>query len=921
MPGRNLASNNPTRGVGPFGASIATSSIAGGVKCSAVPWRTSWTLGNGETIQVDEALSLARAEHGVSPLRGVPDGLLRDYVPIPDRYDEVIGESGDVRPHWRRVIDALNAYDADGLARMRRQTESIVREYGVTYNIPGATKGADRPWALDILPVVISAEDWSSVEAGMMQRARLLNAILADLYGPRRLLHDRVLPPEFVFANPRFLRACDGMPVPQHGHVARYAADLVRGADGRWRVFSDRTQAPAGVGHALENRIVIGRTLPTIMSEVHVRRLAGFFDKLRGMLRGMSPASREIPTIALLTPGALDGAYFEHVLLARYLGFDVVEGEDLAARDNHLYLRTIAGLRQVDVIMRCIDDESCDPLELFKSTPEGVVGLLQTLRARNVAACNAIGSGALECAALGAVLPRLCRHLLGEDLVLPPVKTWWGGDAEQREYIESRFDSLRIAHAFGGTRDAPVEPRQLERSIRQSLYQRWRQQPYEYVAIDAPVPSVVPVRTAKGLVPKGLTIRAYAIGGSNPEHLHVLPGGLGRFIEPEAYPSPVVQAGKGAKDVWVLSDRPVEYVSLLQSSGSAKAIARSPENVSSRLAENLLWLGRYCERTECNVRALRHMLIRCVDEEELADVRLLRGLTNGVPYLFPFEFRQSLGTSGLVDSDVLETVRNAIMDAVYNAESNQTIAGTVISLRRAAWIVRELFSDDDWRVLNAFTHEFLRLQRRAYPPEIGGTLHALDQLVTGLAAFSGLVHENMTREPGRVFIQLGRRIERGYFTLRLLRESTREPDTGDPAQLRSLLAICDSPMTYRARYGPTFELPLVLDLLISDVTNPRSVAYQVVDTAQLLAQLPNPASHGPLRDEERLVAQLNTKILVADVYQLSERNEFGELPLLHGLLDQTIRMFMDVSDALSHRYFIHAARPHPTETVVEPPST
>ena len=859
-------------------------------------------------------------------------GLLSGYAPIPGRYDELLDPLGRPRDHWQWLIRDFEQHDAVGQKRMRRDAAKMVRDNGVTYNVYQGVQGTDRPWELDLLPLVISAGDWGFVESGIQQRARLLNAVMRDLYSERKMLKDRVVPPEFVFANPHFARPCDGLPIPWAGPVVRYGADLIRKADGAWCVLSDRTQAPAGAGYALENRIVIARTFSELIAENDIRRHASFFSNFRAMLKKLAPDDDPDTTIALLSPGPMDDIYFEHVFLARYLGMEMVQGEDLTIRENKLYQRTIAGLRRVSVLLRRVIDKNCDPLELNLDSTTGVVGLLQAIRKGSVATCNSLGAGALECPMMAAVMPKLCRYYLGEDLVLDSVPTWWGADEDGRAYIEANFDSLHLRDAFEPWPGPSRRSCDLEPEARAALYADWKRYPHNYVGVDEPETATVPVWKEKGLVPKSYSLRTYAVSGMDANAPKVMPGGLLRFMDIGTQISADIQQGQGTKDVWVIADQPEEYKSLLQTRTQLLSVVRSPSNLSSRRAENLLWLGRYCERTDCNVRLMRHTLIRCLDEDDIIGSQEILGLTSAAKHLFDPKAAQAIEATckGLAtEKDEHRTaryalraaylLRNAVFDTVYSDQRQDTVTATIVALRKAAWVVREHFSDDDWRILNGFTHEFLSGRQRMTHPEVGSTMLSLNQIVTGLAAFGGLVQENMTREPGRIFIELGRRLERTGFLARLLRQLMAGPSGEHAGILRTALAICDSSMTYRARYGSVFELPLVLDLLVVDPTNPRSLSFQLQALEDLLRQLPRSSESAVVLEETRLAALLSSEMNNADVFALATADATGARPELDVFLNKAADQMDALYDALARHYFIHVTMTRQIETVVEAP--
>jgi len=827
--------------------------------------------------------------------------LYRSYHVPRGACDEMLDAPGAARAHWRRLVETLDTLGPKAVAQTQRQLDAMVRENGVTYNVYGDPRGQDRPWSLDLLPVILSAAEWSIIESGMTQRIRLLNEIAADVYGPQRLLRDRVLRPEILFANPLYLRACRGIAPGKFGHVPRYAADLVRAEDGRWRVSGDRTQAASGSEYALENRTVLSQVFPGLIAEGHVRRLTEYYSYFREMLLAMAPRGRDLATLALWTPGPLNEVYFEHVFLAKYFGLSLVEGDDLTVRDNRVYLKTIEGLEPVDVIVRRVDDEFCDPLELLRESRLGVAGLLHASRFGHVAMCNALGAAVVESPAFAAMLPRLCRHFLGEDLQLEPAPIWWGGDPEQRAYVDDRFDELHIAPAFQPRSGQGVIPGALAMGERNEWYARWHARPHEFVATDPVRPSTVPVMNGGTLEPRSLALRTFAVGGGRSAHVRVMPGGLARFGDGGTATSITMQRGGGSKDVWVLAEGPGEHRATLSIETKPRAICRSPGNLPSRLAENLLWLGRYCERAEHGVRFMRHVAGRSLDEADAALTGDLRALMAAVPYLFSASMQEAIDAP---QGDASLRVQDAVVASIFDGQRAESVVGAVQAVRRMAWTVRERFSDDDWRIVNGLTHEFIAYEQQA--PGMGTTMYALNQLVRGFAAFAGLAHENMTREPGQVFLQIGRRLERTVQTVDLVGGVLGVPDT-QVGLMRSLLAICDSPMTYRARYGGAVYPAAVIDLLVCDETNPRSVAFQVQSLATLLGQLPGASGPGLLRDEQRAVEKLRTAVRVADPYALGHTDAGGGRPQLTALLAELNENVRALVDHLGRRYFIHTA--------------
>jgi uncharacterized circularly permuted ATP-grasp superfamily protein len=503
--------------------------------------------------------------------------------------------------------------------RRRWQTaRQRIRENGVTYNVYGDPLGIDRPWNLDPIPLMIPPSEWSQLEAGLIQRARLLNLILADLYGPQKLLRGGQIPPALLFANPGFLRPCNGVTVTGNTYLHLLAVDLARGPDGEWWVISDRTHAPSGAGYSLENRIVMAETLPDLFREFQVKTLASFFRSFRETLLRLSPRNRENPRVVLLTPGPFNETYFEHSYLARYLGFTLVQGGDLTVRDNRVFLKRLAGLKQVDVILRRLDDSFCDPIELRSDSYLGVAGLVEAVRAGNVSVANALGSGLIETSAFMPFFPGLCRRMLGEDLKLPAAATWWCGQPGALRYVLDNLDYLVIKPAFPAKGMEPVFGGKLSADGRSQLIERIKATPHEFAGQELLSLSTAPVWLEEnGLAARRVVLRVYL--AAEGDSWIVIPGGLARASSSIDTPVVSMQRGGGSKDTWVLSDGPVDTFSLQTPRDLPVTLVRGVvSDLPSRAADHLFWLGRYAERSEHLARMLRCILIRLTGESGVA---------------------------------------------------------------------------------------------------------------------------------------------------------------------------------------------------------------------------------------------------------------------------------------------------------------
>jgi len=821
----------------------------------------------------------------------VPWRLLEGYKLVERVYDETLAADGQVRPHFDTLLRTLEALGRHELASRWENARRAMRTNGVTYNVYGDPEGANRSWEVDMMPLVISAAEWSLVERGLIQRTRLLNLILADVYGPQRLLRQGLLPRALVFANPAFLRPCHGIAVPRDLRLHLHGVDLARSPDGQWWVLADRTQAPSGAGYALENRIVISRSLPETFRDCQVQRLASFFRAQRDALMTLAPHPRDQPKVVLLTPGPYNETYFEHAYLARYLGFTLVEGGDLTVRDRRVFIKTLDGLEPVDVILRRLDDSFCDPLELRSDSSLGVAGLVEATRAGHVTIANALGSGVIETAGILPFLPGLCQYLLGEELVLPSVATWWCGQPKELQYVLEHLDQLVAKRAFSTENREPVFGRKLTEREKSALAEEMRARPNEFVGQEQVALSTVPVWLGHGLEPRPLVLRTY-VAATGHSYV-VMPGGLTRVAAARDVPVVSMQRGGGSKDTWVLSDGPVSTMSLLLPPGGTVGHGRRSAELPSRVADNLFWLGRYAERAEHMMRLSRSVVARLTDEDTTEDATELVALLEVLIQLklLPERFEQRMPIRDLAQD---------LLALLFRLSPPAALRRTLTDLRRIASVVRDRLSVDTWRILNQL-HEDFRLRHGRI--QLDDVLGRLNRTITDLAAFSGMEMENMTRNHGWRFLDVGRRLERSVNLTSLVRSALA---AGPAAMLGPLLEVADSTMTYRRCYFATPLLAPVLDLLLVDSTNTRALAFQLTALSEHMQQLPrDPKAPSPTQ-EEGLTAHAIATLRQADIDALAQPSPEGTFPAVNTLLDSTGDDLRALSDAITRFYFSHA---------------
>jgi len=822
----------------------------------------------------------------------MPD-LLDRYPLSAGTYHEMLDASGAVRPHWLRFYEQLQRSTPAQLIQRQALLARQIQENGVTYNVYADPKGADRPWELDLLPHLIPVDEWQQLAAGIAQRARLLNAVLADLYGPQKLIAEGLLPAELVFGHNNFLWPCQGVTPPEGTFLHVYAVDLARTPDGRWWVTADRTQAPSGAGYALENRLIVSRAFPELYRDLEVQHLSGFFRALQETLARQAPSSNEAPLVVLLTPGRFNESYFEHLYLAGQLGYPLVEGSDLTVRDATVYLKTLSGLRRVHAIMRRLDDDFCDPLELRTDSALGVPGLLEAVRQGRVLVANALGSGVLESPGLLGFLPKINEFLFGEELILPSIATWWCGEPPVLAQALEKMPELLIKPAFPSQSFAPVFGRDLNEEQRQALAARMQARPYAYVAQELAQLSHAPVwqGVEAQLQPRAIGMRVYAV--ATADGYRVLPGGLTRVAADADADVVSMQRGGASKDTWILGERTLgsEPWKGRHSLGVHDLIRRDPY-LPSRVVENLFWFGRYCERCDDSARLLRIMLARYVDGDDPLALQAA------------VELGERLNLVPREDEDEPSELHDRLLAALLGEDWPFSLRSNLQRLQWAASQVRGKLSRENWQALVELQREAASLDTDT--PDFGELLDFLNRLVMSLAALSGFALDDMTRDEGWRFLMIGRRIERLQFLSTSLAAFLRSDAVFDQDALDWLLELGNSSITYRSRYLALPQLIPVLDLLLLDAQNPHAVLFQLKLVNRSVKRLNDDFGVA----HERSLAVLTQRLATFDLGCL-ENGLFGETSVkaaLHGLADllQSIGdLSGQVSDRLSLRHFAH----------------
>ncbi len=755
---------------------------------------------------------------------------------------ESVAEDADITGAWRQFF---NKAESDGLGDLNLRADNLarqIRDNGVTYNVYADSEGPQRPWSVGLFPLIISAPQWQHLEAGIAQRMRLLDRVMADVYGPQDLLSQGLIPPALVQGHPGYLRAMHGVKPVGGSHLHIVAFDLARGPDGNWWVVSQRTQAPSGLGYLLENRLAVSRLFPQAFESLQVQRLAATYRALIDSMKAMSPAGPDAH-IALLTPGPYNETYFEHAYLARYLGLTLVEGSDLIVRDQHLFLKTLRGLVPVHGLLKRLDDQFMDPLELRSDSTLGVPGLLQVIRAGNVLVANAPGSAFLESPALLGFMPALSKHLLGEELLLPALPTWWCGERSAMEAVLPRLRSCAIKPTYPGSAvhgnfDAVLGHKLSEREL-----DEWAGR-IALHADDHTVQDYMPLSQMPtwqrgdkehGVVPRSVMVRVFALSQGSQSWC-VLPGGLARVAGGSGVDVASMQHGGSSADVWAITTGAVDKTTLLQPPLTPSTLALHKRQVTSRAAENLFWLGRYTERAENSVRLAR-LTLECLAGEDQSSPTLLSWLGQmalgnnlvlaGVPALTP-------------SPQARRVFERSLIASLGSSEQATSVGYNLRAVRLAGAAVRERLSQEHWSLMQRTEDAFF--QSCAHTP-IGAdysALHALTALKRSsdhLAAITGLQTDRMTRDDGWRLLSIGRHIERLGFLSNALHTGFASHAVHHDGGFEAMVALFDSTITFHGQYQQSHAIAALVDLLVLDRDNPRALAWVAHTLRGRLAKL------------------------------------------------------------------------------------
>lgn len=816
--------------------------------------------------------------------------------------DELATVEGKVSPQWSRLARYYEKLGPEKMSQFQEEVSRQLRENGVTYNVYGDPDGMNRPWKLDPIPMVIGGEDWSLIEKGLQQRAHLLNYILSDIYGSRHLIKDGLIPFELIYNHKGFLRQADKIKIDGDQQLIQYAADLARGPNGKMWVLHDRTDAPSGAGYAFENRAAMTRVFPDLIRENQVRKISSYFQVLKNTIVQLTSRNQENPRVVLLSPGPTNETYFEHAYISSFMGFTLALGEDLTVSDGYVWLKTLKGLEKVDVIIRRVDDIFCDPLEFKSNSHLGVVGLMEAIRQRKVLVINPMGCRILENPGLMAFLPKICRTILGEELILPSVATWWCGQEKEKKFVLENIDTLIIRKIYRDDIHRSVFGGDLSEDEKYRLKAEIQKSPYLFAAQEVVNFSTTPVWINQKLEARNAVFRSYIVADTQNKDYLVMPGGLSTSSPQKGIFIVSNQAGGISKDTWVLGKTNETASNEASSRRDSKVQSMVKPSLPSRTGEHLFWMGRYMERSVAVVRLMRMSLMTYTESDE--DIQ-----TTNDPVLFTQlkSLTRLTGTApGFNKKSILKNPDKELFSLALDEKRMGTLAHSLNSFLANGFAVRDRLSLDTWRILDSVSEELSAM--RNHRGNLMWVYHSLDNLVVKLMAFYGLNIDNMTREPTWHLLNVGRFVESAINNCIVLDAMLTKNFSVEvnKSLMEDTLRCNESLVTYRYRYRSILELNGVLSLLMLDEDNPRSLIYQILRIDRHLKGLPAQSEEEGYSPARKKLLETVTKLRLVDINSITglddKKKNYEDVRIF---LSEIKTLLAETAVLVMEKYFSH----------------
>jgi uncharacterized circularly permuted ATP-grasp superfamily protein/uncharacterized alpha-E superfamily protein len=842
-------------------------------------------------------------------------GLLQAYKESINSYDEVLDQNGEIKPYWQGLFDTLETIGIDGLKLHNDEIIKKLKENGVTYNVYDSNKESNRAWKLDPIPFLIHESEWKTIEEGLKQRARLLDLILKDLYGPQTLIKNGIIPAELVFDNSGFLLPCFDIRQKHNKQLVNYAVDLARGPDGKMWLLDNRTQAPSGAGYALENRIVMSKIFPELNKKIYRKRLSPYFSQFQQTVDSFATHSNENPNVVFLTPGPGTETYFEHVYLSSYLGYTLVQGNDLLVRDGFVWLKSIDQLERVDVIIKRLDDNWCDPLELRRDSLLGIPGLLQVIRLGNVAVVNPPGTSILENYGLMAFMQNACKFLLKEPLLMSSVATWWCGQTKELNFVLENLPRLIIKKTNRKQGFRSIYGRALNDEALENLKNLILDNPKEFVAQEEVSLSTTPAFINGVIEPRFAVLRAFLIADN--DDYKVMQGGLTRSSAIKGKFEISNRFGGISKDTWIISDTPISYQ---ESVAERKYTNNQLKNsLTSRNAENLFWVGRLCERTMA-LRSFLKIILNRLNENVTKHgnkqpeflVVLLKSLTHLTQTYPGFVGKEAKEDEEFDNEAIYENPISELLLLINDPKKVGSVVYNIQSLLNTINQVSEKWNHDTRRIINLVEDSLFAL-KNTNTNNINYVNHGLDKLHIRLFSFYGNIYETLPRDNGFYLLEAGKNVERILSLLSVFR-STLNFKKNEEEEILLMEAILENHhllSQYRNIYKSHLSLKAVINMVFLEKNLPYTLAFLLDTLTEYLSKLPKTNDPNRLSIAEKSVLEASTIVKLIDADSLIKEDELTMFrPELDATIAKVFQLICNVSNNLASLYFNHSVMQH-----------
>jgi len=830
--------------------------------------------------------------------------FFQDYIKDLKNYDEILTPNKEINQNWLQLFENLKTIGQEELHETQSEMNWLMVQNGVTYNVYNSPNGLNRPWQLNSIPFIIHEDEWNGIEAGIKQRAKVLDLILKDIYGERNLLKDKIIPPEVFYEHRGFLRQCDQIEYNTSKNLLIYSAELSRGPDGRMWVVNDRTQAPSGMGYALENRFTTSRTASELFKGINVKQPSGFFNDFNQMLIDVTPEGVSDPNIVILTPGPHNETYFEHTYLSSLLGLPLVKGNDLIVRNGYVWMKSLKSLKRVDVILRRVDDVFVDPLELREDSYLGVAGLLEVVRKKNVTVVNPIGSGAIENSGLIPFMNAICQYFFKENLILPQIASWWCGQKKERDWVLKNLKKIVVKRIDKSNRESLYFCEFLSDKEIEALKKEIITNPYRFVAQENISFSSAPSYIEGKLEPRKVVCRTFSV--AKGDDYSVMPGGLVRIASERKELRVSNQRGGISKDFWITSNQCQGNIQQYTWNTNKKLQTSDIHDLPSDTANNLFWSGRYLGRALITCRYLRTVLNSMNNEKyntHEAESEIL-------PYLYKTLTNITSTFPGFIGKGSEETLKQPLKELqslILDANRIGSLAQTLKSFNNSYYTLRNLWSKDMWRVFDSINKLWKEYDyRKQY--SLSFLIKLLDRTITRLVAFMALIEESIMVKQGLLLYFIGLQMEQATMNIAKCRSMIvfNHENYLNYEILESLLNSHESLNIYRYSYKSYLSTENVVNLILLDKEYAKSLHYQLIRIQKDILRLPvaeNIVGFNACQEKINKVCSIMEDINPETILEVNP--ETSEREHMEKTLSELSDLLHETSLAISNTYFDH----------------